>query len=299
MDLNIPVVEDEPVIKGNRWRGIMKCYPYEESRLLKWTPPFIVQPKYDGDRCRNSPFGPTSLLLTSEENQYLSVPHIVQELMDSELYKVPLDGELYSHELHQEGGHELIHSIASRKTKLHPRHKELEFWIFDLKNGDPQFERLAALHRLGTLPLHIKLSPYWICRTASEIKKCYDTVIKLGYEGIVVRTLNNRYEDKRSTSLMKYKPTKHDAYKIVCWNEEISIHGEPKGRIGSLVLSSQTGDTFSVGAGLDDDDREHLWSIRDSLAGHMAEVWYQHLTNKQIPKGCLDIKVIERSKDAL
>lgn len=294
-DFDIPVVEDEKSIKGPRWHGIMKCYPFEESRLARWNPPYIVQPKYDGNRCINKPFGPTSLLLSSEENQFISVPHIMQELMDSELYKIPLDGELYSHALHMEGGHELINSIASRKTNLHPRHKELEFWIFDIKDNQLQFDRLSTLCKLGALPLHIKMTPFWICRTLSEVKHVYDEVIKNGFEGVIIRNITNRYEDKRSTMLMKFKPNRKDTYKVIGWNEEISIDGTPKGRIGSLVLSSQYGDEFSVGAGLNDEDREHLWSIRFNLAGLDAEVRYQHLTNKQIPKGCLDIKVIENA----
>ena len=78
---------------------------------------------------------------------------------------------------------------------------------------------------------------------------------------------------------------------IVNWNEEISKDGIPKGRIGSLTLSSQTGDTFSVSAGLNDQDRAHLWKHRFILQGLNATVYYQHLTNKKIPKGCFDITV--------
>ena len=76
------------------------------------------------------------------------------------------------------------------------------------------------------------------------------------------------------------------------WNEEISIDGIPKGRIGSLVLSTQTGDTFAVSAGLDDESKSKLWKVRDTLAGVEAIVYYQHLTNKQIPKGCFNIEVL-------
>ena len=49
----------------------MKAYPFEEKRLAKWRPPFIVQPKYDGVRCRAVPiqqpgFGTGYILLSSE-----------------------------------------------------------------------------------------------------------------------------------------------------------------------------------------------------------------------------------------
>jgi len=168
----------------------------------------------------------------------------------------------------------------------------MEYWIFDIKNDLPQVERLQFLiDNLVNLPPNIKLAPFWICENLSDIKRVYDKLIDMKYEGIIVRHLFNQYTETRSTTMMKFKPKKKDVYQIVGWNEEISIQGVPKGRIGSLDLSSQVGDIFSVSAGLNDDDREKLWNIRDDLPGIFATVHYQHLTNKHIPKGCFDIEV--------
>jgi DNA ligase-1 len=272
----------------------MKAYPFEESRLAKWQPPYIVQPKYDGDRCKAYPIkNGNYLCLTSEENPFFSIPHIHRSLAQSGL-RFNLDGELYSHHLNLEGGHELIHSIASRKTNLHPRHKELEYHIFDIESEEPQPLRLKAVQKIGELNLpHIKVAPYWVCESLDEIKRVYDKLLKEGYEGIIIRHLLNSYERKRSTFIMKFKPKRSDTYSIVGWNEEISKDGIPKGRIGSLVLSSQSGDTFAVSAGLNDQSRAQLWDIRGLLNGLSATVYYQHLTNKKVPKGCFDIKIPE------
>ena len=282
-------------MKGQRWSGIMKCYPFEEKRLAKWDPPYIVQPKFDGNRCINEPLENTSILLSSEENPFFSVPHINTQLIDSALYKLPLDGELYSHELFLEGGHELIHSIVSRTVNLHERHKEMEFWIFDLKLPSvSQIERIGFINSLRVRGLNIKISPYWLCDSLDDVKRIYDyIVIKLKYEGIIIRHLHCPYQEKRSIWMMKFKPKRHDTYAIVGWNEEISIDGVPKGRIGSLVLTSQDGDIFAVSAGLNDEDKDRLWKIRSNLIYSRAVVRYQHLTNKKIPKGCFDIEVLE------
>lgn len=276
-----------------RWKGIMKAVPFEEKRLAKWHPPYICHPKYDGDRCRNVSVQDTSLLLTSEENIFFSVPHINQQLSEGDLYKFPLDGELYSHNLYLEGKHELIHSICSRTVNLHPRYKEMEFWIFDVKflNMD-QMKRIQFLNSLDDLP-NVKIAPYWICNSLDEIKKVYDTLIVKGYEGIIVRNLFNIYEEKRSTMIMKFKPKQKDIYNIIGWKEEVSMEGVPKSRIGSLVMSSQAGDEFAVSAGLDFDEKARLWEIRDQLAGKQAIVHYQHLTNKKIPKGTFNVEVID------
>ena len=280
----------------NRRQGIMLAYPFEESRLAKWDPPYIVQPKLDGDRCWNQlddiePTHPKCDLITSEGNIYQSVPHINNALEMSDVYSMPLDGELYNHGLYLEGGHELIFSIISRTTNLHPHFFEMEFHVFDIKLPDlDQGQRLKKLLEMQSdFPKCIKLVPTHLAYSLDDVKKIYDKFIDLKYEGIVVRHMNAPYIERRSTFMMKFKPKRSDTYTISGWNEEISIDGTPKGRIGSLILSSQTGEFFSVGAGLDDYQKEHLWSIRDSLAGHEATVFYQHLTNRQIPKGSFDI----------
>ena len=278
-----------------RWKGIQKAYPFEEKRLAKWSPPFIVQPKYDGDRCSNTPLQTGPLLLTSEENPYFSVPHIVEQLADSGLYKIPLDGELYNHEIFLEGGHELIHSIASRTVNIHPRHKEMEFHVFDLKDyDDSQMRRTLRLDNLkGAFGPNIKLAPYWICETLDDIKRIYDKVISDGYEGIIVRHFMANYSEKRSIWMMKFKPKKTDTYLAVGWKEERSMEGVPKGRIGSVICSSQDGEEFSIGAGLDDEQKARLWLFQDDIVGCDVIVHYQHLTNKKIPKGSFDLEIPE------
>jgi ATP-dependent DNA ligase len=275
-----------------RWKNIMKAYPFEEKRLAKWSPPYIVQPKYDGDRCKayfNTDAG--YLLATSEDNPFFSVPHIQEELDRSGL-DLTLDGELYNHELCKFGGHELIHSIVSRQVNLHKDYQLMQFHVFDIEMAGSQLDRMVKLETLRNLKLRsIVIAPFWICQSLDDIKHVYDKLLAAGYEGIIIRNINNVYEYKRSTMMMKFKPKKTDTYTIIGYNEEISKDGISKGRLGSVTLSSQFGDTFHVSAGLDSEERARFWSIRDTLAGRTATVHYQHLTEKKIPKGCFDLEI--------
>ena len=195
----------------------MKCVAFEEKRLNRWTPPYIVQPKYDGDRCRavkldNGNF----LLLSSEENIIVSCPHINQLFDDNSSTLPPeFDGELYAHHLYKEGGHELIHGIVSRTVNLHPRYQEMQFHLFDVVNSDPQYKRLAQVRDFPINDDRLVKAPFWICNTLDEITKVYDQIINLGYEGIIVRNFENYYERKRSTTIMKFKPKQEDEYEIV------------------------------------------------------------------------------------
>jgi ATP-dependent DNA ligase len=270
----------------------MKAYPFTEERLAKWEPPYIVQPKYDGVRCRAIPIagasGESCLLLSSEENIIYSVPHL-NHIIGGLGLKAELDGELYCHGM----SFEEIISITSRTINLHPDYQRIQFHCFDIVNNQPQMKRSLIIENLRGINPHLVISPFWLCTDLDDVKRTYDKVISLGYEGIIVRHQMAPYEIKRSLYVMKFKPKKFDTYKIVGWNEEISKDGTPKGRIGSLIMASQTGDEFAVSAGLDDNKKAELWIVREQLAGREAIVHYQHLTNRKIPKGSFNIEIIE------
>jgi hypothetical protein len=81
--------------------NIMLCQPFEERRLQRWNvPEVIVQPKLDGERCRAFwDFERREwVLVSSEGNEFLHVPHIGQELEELGIpHSYHLDGELYIH----------------------------------------------------------------------------------------------------------------------------------------------------------------------------------------------------------
>lgn len=277
--------------ESQRWKNIMKAIPFEEKRLAKWEPPYIVQPKYDGVRCRavplSDPQGHSCVLLSSEENIIHSVPHLNEIINDLNL-SIELDGELYCHGMNFE---EIV-SITSRTVNLHPDFQRIQFHVFDIITDQSQIMRTLSLENLRDLSPHLVISPSWICQNLDEVKKVYDDVLSLNYEGIIVRNAMAPYERKRSTWIMKFKPKRQDTYQIVDWQEEVSKDGVPKGRIGAIILKSQDGDIFGVSAGLNDDEKEKYWNARETLPGKNAIVHYQHLTDKKIPKGCFDIEIV-------
>jgi DNA ligase-1 len=277
-----------------RWKNIMKCVPFSEDRLLKWKPPYIVQPKYDGFRCRAMPIetGLTRneyLLLSSEENIFYSVPHL-NEIFSNLNLRSELDGELYCHGIDFNS----LSSIVSRTINLHPDYKRVQFHCFDIINDQPQMKRLLQIENLREVSPWIVVSPFWVCETLDDIMMAYDKLIELKYEGIIVRHYMAPYERKRSTMLMKFKPKKDDTYKIVNVVEEVSKEGIPKNRLGALVCKSGDGNLFHVGTGFNDEERERLWNNRETLPGMNAKVQYQHLTTgKQVPRFPVFVEVID------
>lgn len=266
----------------------MKCYPFEEKRLLKWKPPFIVQPKYDGVRCRAVPTETGGyLLLSSEENVIFSVPHINITLNNLGL-NAELDGELYCHGL----SFEQIVSITSRTVNISKDYETIQFHVFDIVNDQPQMRRSLIIENLRDLSNVIQIAPFWLCESLDDVMRTYDNIIKLGYEGIIVRHQMAPYERKRSTLVMKFKPKKEDEYKIVGFQEEISIEGKPKGTLGALICKSGDGQTFNVGTGFDADQRCEFWKQKESLVGMVALVKYQHLTDRKVPRFPVFVEII-------
>jgi DNA ligase-1 len=288
-------------VPSSRRKGIMLCYPFEEKRLAKWPTPWLIQPKLDGERCRVMWDKDGNVLLVSSENNPIhSVPHIIEELEAWNLRDVELDGELYHHGM----PFEQIHSIVGRTVNLHPEHTLMELHIFDAVSPDPQFKRLDAindlrhLHHLDDIST-IQIVPFDFARTIKDVMEIHQSYIADDYEGMIVRHPTSPYVRKRSTQIMKFKPKKTDVYHIIGWKEEISINGNPKGRLGALVCESDN-EEFAVGTGMTDEVREALWEHRHILPGHLACVAYQHITTgKNVPRFPVLMDVIRTDMTSL
>lgn len=276
--------------------GVMLCYPFEVKRLEKWNPPYIVQPKYDGVRCRAlKHFTPenkkTWLLISSTEDLIISVPHIVLAL---EQLNVPpemteLDGELYRHGW----SFEQIYSVTSRTANMHPEYEKVNYHIFDeVRDITQQAQRLVNISQLK-MELPLVRAPHVICWTLEDVMNAYQIFIDEGFEGMVVRHFEAPYLRRRSIYAMKFKPKKKDVYKIIGWKEEIDKYGNPKNRLGALVCEKD-GQTFSVGSGFNVYDREELWKIREYLPDMFVEVEYQHTTpGRGVPRFPVYSKIVK------
>lgn len=273
-------------------KGIMLCYPFEEKRLQKWDPPYIVQPKLDGERCRaiiNSEGN--CILLSSTEEIIYGVPHIVKMFEQTGMRDIEFDGELYRHGW----VFEKIHGVVSRTVNLHPDHHMIQFHCFDIVEVGVTAQRLTHLITLDreiSSPSFVRVYSH-ICNSLEDVLKCYDEIIHQGYEGIIVRNIHSPYIRTRSTGIMKFKPKKSDTYKIVGFEQEVSISGELKDSLGALILVSDEGTTFNVGSGFTADQRKTYWEVRDGLIGMQCHIQYQHLTaGKHIPRFPVFVSVL-------
>lgn len=282
--------------RTGRRTGIQLAYPFEEKRLLRWTPPFLVQPKLDGERCRVVIDSEgTVQLLSSEANIIRSVPHIqgvFEALVKRGLRSVELDGELYAHGLPLE----TIHSIVSRKNELHPEFDAIQFHCFDLI--DESAIQLDRMHRLldifstiGDTQYELSLVPFKLLDNRDQVLTEIDWSLSQGFEGIVVRALDAQYVRRRSTMMMKFKPKREDIYEIVGFEEG---KGKYQNMLGAFICRAQEGEeTFHVGSGPSDDQRAYFWSVRATLPGQRVRVRYQHMTNARgVPRSAVFAEIV-------
>jgi len=281
--------------------GIQLALPFEERRILnqgrftaQWTPPYLVQPKLNGERCRMLVENGRCLLLSSSEDIIPAVPHINEQglLLPNGEY----DGELYVHGWTWAE----IHSVVSREANIHHRSDMMELHLFDIVEDAPQYTRIGNLCGIlnnHNVP-HIKRVPTALAESLTQLYTLYDQYIDEGYEGFIVRHMDAPYMRRRSPFMLKFKPKQLDHYKIVALHEAISEDGTPKGMLGAFECIDDMGTHFKVGAGkLSHIDRRVMWEVHMDTPNHyqnqFLEVEYQTKSDKEkVPLFARAVKLI-------
>ena len=170
---------------------------------------------------------------------------------------------------------------------------DFKFHVFDrFDMPDSQF-----LTRLSTLPRlpHVRLVEHWEIDTEHQLLKLENEFLERGAEGLMVRSLEGKYKQGRSTEkegiLGKLKRFVDAEYEIVGFEErmhnanpatkdalghtERSSHKENmigRGDLGAIVCKTSDGLTFCCGSGFDDAQRREIWDNKDKYLGKMAKV---------------------------
>ena len=113
------------------------------------------------------------------------------------------------------------------------------------------------------------------------LRRYAEDAVALGFEGIMIKSLDAPYECRRSTFWMKWKPTITVDLNIVGFEEGT---GRNAGRLGAIICEGVDNDrriNVNVGSGLSDANRDEYWSARDQLLGDVIEVEADAVTQNQ------------------
>jgi DNA ligase 1 len=102
-----------------------------------------------------------------------------------------------------------------------------------------------------------------------------------GFEGILIKDPNGKWEGKRSVAWLKQKPFIEVSLEITAVEEGT---GRNEGRLGAVICTGRDDGKdiqVNVGSGFTDSDRKEYWEARDSLPGQVIEVRADAVTQNQ------------------
>jgi len=114
-----------------------------------------------------------------------------------------------------------------------------------------------------------------------EFKDYNKAMVEAGYEGIMIKDPNGKWEGKRSVAWLKQKPFIEVSLAVSAVEEGT---GRNEGRLGAFICEGvDDGKTISVnvGSGLTDAQRKEFWADTEALIGQVIEVRADAITQNQ------------------
>jgi DNA ligase-1 len=202
---------------------------------------------------------------------------------------------------------------------------DFTFWVFDRWHPTAtwleRYARLVNLDRDDRLPLRVEVLQHYSISCDEQLDEFEAEMLAQGAEGVMIRDTDAKYKCGRSGTktpeLQKVKRFVDNEFQIIGWEPKYTNTNEAKtnelGRterstakegmvaldtMGSLILCTSKGDTFSCGSGMTDAIRADLWERRETLMGQLAKVKYFDVgTGYNVPR--FPVLVGIRHKDDL
>lgn len=260
--------------------------------------------KLDGIRCLATVWGNGSVAMRSRKGKLIETfPEI-----EAELSKLPsgiYDGEIY---LHGPNGFQELMKYVKRDEPV-PAEIPYRYYLFDCVEF-PDWENTGRTPRVFYHHRHDDLADFlddrfgpsklvhegWLVDyenatrlgrtepiTASlpgaQLFETLDSVLGLGFEGLMIKDATRPYERKRSSAILKVKRF-HDLEAVVV--DKLEGTGRLAGTLGALVCEWRN-QRFQVGSGFTDAERARIWADPEAL-DRIVTVKYQELTKDGVPR---------------
>jgi DNA ligase-1 len=114
-----------------------------------------------------------------------------------------------------------------------------------------------------------------------QFKEFNKNAIEQGFEGIMIKDIDAKYECKRSSSWLKMKPFIEVSLAVISVEEGT---GKNEGRLGALICEGEDDGKsirVNVGSGFTDDQRSEYWMDKESLLGQIIEIRADAATRSQ------------------
>ncbi len=256
----------------------------------------LVEPKLDGVRCLTVVDfeSRTVTQYTRNGKELINFPHIVkafEDNMDNFARSYVFDGEVVSKSFQD------LMKQVHRKSDVQAQDAKLQLFdvvpLVEFKKGESVMgqRRRSAFLRENFSKIFadsgcIEIVPQKefdldVFTDEIEFKDYNKAMVEAGYEGIMIKDPNGKWEGKRSTAWLKQKPFIEVSLEITDVEEGT---GRNVGRLGAIICHGVDDDReiiVNVGSGFTDRDRREFWDSRDTLPGQVVEVRADAITQNQ------------------
>lgn len=256
----------------------------------------LVEPKLDGVRCLTVVDfeSRTVVQYTRNGKELVNFPHIVkafEDNMDNFSRSYVFDGEVVSESF------QTLMTQVHRKSDVHAEDAKLMLFdvlpLVEFKRGESvmgQRRRSAFLRENFSKIFADSGCIEIVAQREFDLDVFVDEMafrdynkemVEAGYEGIMIKSVDGKWQGKRSTDWLKQKPFIEVSLEIVDVEEGT---GRNVGRLGAVICRG-TDDgreiMVNVGSGFTDRDRREYWDSRDTLRGQIVEVRADAVTQNQ------------------
>ncbi|MGI1988663.1 hypothetical protein [Shewanella glacialipiscicola] len=134
------------------------------------------------------------------------------------------------------------------------------------------FELIGRVCKLSTVALMHSEKAH----SDEEVNALFAKYFSAGYEGIIVKLLEEPYVNKRSNGYMKIKGEESEDLKIVGF-ERGEVGKKYENTLGAIVVDFN-GVRVSVSSGLSDELRDHIWNNQEEYLGRIVEIIFHEVT---------------------
>ncbi len=261
--------------------GVQPMLAQPQEKCLKHIKfPIDAQRKYNGVRCIAIVENGKCTLWSRKQTPILGMPHIIEMYEQIEALKkgrFVFDGEIYC-----KGWPLQLISGYCRKQEAKEGYEELCHNVYDMPSFEgPWVDRCRAIEKyVGGLSPVIRVVQTVTLDMEDQIKPIHDRFVKEGYEGVILRNRDAKYEfGKRSYNLIKVKSFLDAEFEIVAVNDG---RGKFEGK-AIFTVKTDEGKTFECCAPGTMEDRARYLQMGDKLLGKQLTVKYFELSEDRIP----------------
>jgi DNA ligase-1 len=273
-----------------------------DYEILEKMLPYLVSVKLDGIRIMTHPVhGPCTRVFKDIPND-----HIRETLRD----ECPeyLDGEVmtYSDSGVQRTFNEIQGDVMRKSGKPDFRFHVFDTFLTPEQGFQYRYNQLWNLEYAEEMPTFVHIVTHTEINSMAEINAFAEQALKDGYEGAMLRSLDGKYKQGRSTLrqgwLVKIKFFSDAEGTVIGFDERTHNANEakknkigktdrptnkenmiPMNTLGSLVLDTEWGE-LRVGTGFDDITRQGIWNDRKKYMGATVTFTYQPSGAKTLPR---------------